>query len=53
MNANADLVVQDLINQIASLSREKVIFCAIAIEKQQEIDRLKREIEKLKKGKAE
>lgn len=52
MNAQADLVIQDLTNQVAKLSQEKAIFYAIAIEKQQEIDKLKREIEELKKNKA-
>lgn len=49
MNAKADLVIQDLTNQVAKLSQEKAIFYALATEKQQEIDRLKREIEQLKK----
>mgnify|MGYP001455932399 CR=1 FL=1 len=50
MNAKADLVIQDLLNQIANISREKAIFYALATEKQKEIEKLKKEIEGLKKA---
>jgi len=53
MNAKADLVIQDLTNQVAKLSQEKAIFYALATEKQTEVERLKQEIEELKREKAE
>jgi len=52
MNAQADLVIQDLTNQVAKLSQEKAIFYALATEKQAENEQLKKEIEELKKDKA-
>lgn len=49
MNANVDIVVQDLCNQVANLSREKAIYFALATEKEQEVQQLRKELEELKK----
>jgi len=50
MNPNADLVIQDLVNQVATLSRDKAIFYALAVQKEKEVNELKKEIEGLKKS---
>ncbi|WP_026581016.1 hypothetical protein [Bacillus sp. J33] len=49
MNADIELVIQDLSNQIATLSRDKAIFSAAATQREQENQALKKENEKLKK----
>lgn len=48
MNANVDLVIQDLAQQIANLSREKAIYYALAIQKEKENGELKKELEQYK-----
>lgn len=48
MNANIELVLQDLTSQVAALSREKAIYFALATERETEIEELKAENEKLK-----
>lgn len=50
MQANADLVIQDLLNQVANLSREKAIFYALVTQKDLEIQQLKQEIANLQGG---
>ena len=52
MNINTDLIVDDLTKQIASLAKEKAIFFALATQKEQEIQRLRRELEKLREAKS-
>lgn len=52
MSANADLVIQDLTNQIANLSREKAIFYALSVQKEQENQQLRQELEQLKNEKS-
>lgn len=49
MNADIELVIQDLTNQIATLSREKAIFSAAATQREQENQALKKENENLKR----
>jgi len=49
MNANVEFVIQDLMNQVANLSRDKAIFYALATERLQEIEALKQENDLLKK----
>lgn len=51
MNPNADLVIKDLANQVANLSKEKAIFYALVVQKEQEVNALKKELEGLKKDK--
>lgn len=53
MNPDVNLVIQDLTNQVATLSKEKAIFYALANQKEQEIQQLKKEIEDLKKDKGD
>lgn len=48
MSLNADLIVQDLLNQIASLSRDKSIYYALSVQKDKENKQLKEEISELK-----
>ncbi|MFF2449376.1 hypothetical protein ACFVSW_20240 [Neobacillus sp. NPDC058068] len=52
MSANVELVVQDLSNQIANLSREKAIFYALATQKEQENQQLRQELEQYKNNEA-
>jgi regulator of replication initiation timing len=49
MQANVDLVIQDLTNQIAKLSQEKAIFSALATQRTIEINQLKQENDELKR----
>ena len=49
MQANIDLIIQDLIGQIAKLSKEKAIFSALATQHTAEIDQLRQENEQLRK----
>lgn len=50
MNAtNMDLVVNDLTQQIAQLSKEKAIYFSLASSKAAEVTKLKKENEELKK----
>ncbi|MBO0962935.1 hypothetical protein J1P26_25005 [Neobacillus sp. MM2021_6] len=48
MSASTDLVIQNLTDQIANLSREKAIFFAIATEKEQENQQLRQAVEESK-----
>jgi hypothetical protein len=52
MSANAELVIQDLTNQIANMSREKAIFYALATQKEQENQQLREELEQYKNKEA-
>lgn len=52
MNTNVELVVQDLLNQITSLSREKAVYYALATEKMQENEHLRKRIEELEPKKS-
>ena len=52
MNTQTDLIVDDLCKQIASLAKEKAIFFALATQKEQEIQRLRQELEELRKAKS-
>lgn len=49
MNADINLVIQDMQNQVAVLSREKAIFYALATQKEQELQQLQKECDELKK----
>jgi phage shock protein A len=49
MNANVDLVVNELVAQIANLSKEKAIYVALATQRTQEVNELRKENEELKK----
>jgi regulator of replication initiation timing len=49
MQANVDLVIQDLTDQIAKLSQEKAIFSALATQRTAEVNQLRQENEQLKK----
>lgn len=49
MNKGANLVVENLVKQIAELSKEKSIYYALAVEKEQENKKLKEELNKLQK----
>lgn len=48
MNADINLVIQDMQNQIANLSRDKAIFYALAVQREQELQAVKKELEELK-----
>ena len=52
MNTQTDLIVDDLCKQIASLAKEKAVFFALATQKEQEIQRLRQELEELRKAKS-
>jgi regulator of replication initiation timing len=49
MNANADLVINELAVQIANLSKEKAIYAALTTQLRQENENLKKRIEELEK----
>lgn len=51
MNADVNLVIEDLQLQIASLAREKAIYYALLVQKEKELKELKRELEELKNEK--
>lgn len=51
MNADVNLVIEDLQRQIASLAKEKAIFYALAVQREQELQKAKKELEELKKEK--
>ncbi|MEK4181721.1 hypothetical protein NSQ61_19965 [Aeribacillus sp. FSL K6-1121] len=53
MNTDLDLVIQDMQNQIANLSREKAIFYALAVQREQELQKVKKELEEMKMKKEE
>lgn len=47
MNPNIDLIINDLANQIAFLSREKAIYFALATQREKEIDELRNKVQTL------
>jgi regulator of replication initiation timing len=49
MNANVDLVANEMAMQIANLSKEKAIFYALATQLTAEVNQLREENENLKK----
>jgi regulator of replication initiation timing len=49
MNANAELVIDQLTTQIANLSKEKAIYAAISAQLTVEVNQLRQENESLKK----
>ncbi|UYL93989.1 hypothetical protein PK35_gp19 [Geobacillus phage vB_GthS_PK3.5] len=53
MNANVDLVVNELTTQIANLSRERAVLAALVAQYQQELEKVKQELEELKQEKEE
>lgn len=53
MNANVDIVVNELTTQIANLSREKAIYVALTTQYKQELDQVKKELEEMKMKKGE
>lgn len=53
MNANVDLVVNELSAQIANLSKEKAIYAALATQYKQELEHVKKELEQVQKEKEE
>lgn len=48
VNANPQLVINELVNQIAILSKEKAFYFALATENKVKVDELEKELEKLK-----
>lgn len=51
MNADVNLIIEDLQLQISSLAREKAIYYALVVQKEKELKELKRELEELKNEK--
>ena len=51
MNADVNLVIEDLQRQIASLAKEKAIYYALAVQKERELKEVRRELEELKNEK--
>lgn len=51
MNADVNLVIEDLQRQIASLAKEKAIYYALAAQKERELKEVRRELEELKNEK--
>jgi regulator of replication initiation timing len=49
MNANAELVINELTTQIANLSKEKAIYAALSAQLTVEVNQLRQENESLKK----
>jgi regulator of replication initiation timing len=49
VNVNLDLVANELVSQIANLSKEKAIFYALATQLTTEVNQLRQENENLKK----
>jgi regulator of replication initiation timing len=49
MNANAELVINELTTQIANLSKEKAIYTALTTQLTVEVNQLRQENENLKK----
>lgn len=47
MSPNIDLIISDLANQIALLSREKAVYFALATQREREIDELRNKIQTL------
>jgi len=47
MNANADLVIQDLCQQIAKLSQDKAVLYAVSFQKEQEVQQLRHDMQVL------
>ena len=50
MNTDANLIIEDLQRQIAILAREKAVYYALAVQKEQELKKVKQELEELKNG---
>lgn len=48
MNADINLIIQNMQEQIATLAKEKAIYYALAVQKEQELKKVKQELEKLK-----
>ena len=48
MNADVNLIIEDLQRQIASLAKEKAIYYALAVQKEHELKKVKQELEELK-----
>ena len=48
MNADANLIIEDLQRQIAVLAREKAVYYALAVQKEHELKKVKQELEELK-----
>lgn len=51
MNADVNLVIEDLQRQIASLAKEKAIYYALTVQKERELKEVRRELEELKNEK--
>ena len=51
MNADINLVIQNMQEQIAALAKEKAIYYALAVQKEQELKKVKQELEELKNEK--
>ena len=51
MNTDANLIIEDLQRQIATLAREKAVYYALAVQKEQELKKVKQELEELKNTK--
>jgi|GEM_PF-2411116 len=49
MNAEAELVVQELLSQITALSRERAVLSALVKQYQQELAQARQELETLRK----
>jgi len=48
MNADINLVIQNMQEQIATLAKEKAIYYALTVQKEQELKKVKQELEELK-----
>ena len=51
MNADTNLIIEDLQRQIAIFAREKAVYYALAVQKEQELKKVKQELEELKNAK--
>ena len=51
MNADINLVIQNMQEQIATLAKEKAIYYALAAQKERELKKVKQELEELKNAK--
>jgi hypothetical protein len=53
VNANPNLVIDSLTNQVAILSKEKAFYYALALENQEKVKELEKELEQFKNGNQE
>lgn len=51
MEVKPELVINELLSQIAALSRERAVLAALVAQYQQELDKVKQELEEVKQEK--